>query len=93
MDYKEITKEMSEKLERKERGEAEERAVKEGGASPLEAALARIHELELGTQTYSYHPSCCRLAVPVLWIRRQQFVYPEPEFLILFLFEFLQLHK
>jgi hypothetical protein len=52
-DYKEITKQMSEKLERKERGEAEERAEKEGGASPLEAALARIHELELGTCTSS----------------------------------------
>jgi hypothetical protein len=44
---------MSEKLERKERGEAEERAEKEGGASPLEAALARIHELELGTHAHA----------------------------------------
>jgi hypothetical protein len=49
-DYKKITRQMSEKLERRERdgeGEGEERGGKEN-TSPLAAAQARIHELELG---------------------------------------------
>jgi hypothetical protein len=47
-DYKEITRQMSEKLERRERGGEGEREEREGNTSPLVAAQARIHELELG---------------------------------------------
>jgi hypothetical protein len=59
-DYKEITRQMSEKLERRERGgegEGEEREGKEENTSPLAAAQARIHELELGNASSDLPPS------------------------------------